>query len=295
MTMLLLERFVNGGAWIEIILLSFYASLLINKMKNPSLSSKWRKYSWAIFSILFFTQLIIGLFGFDRFLMTGELHFPIPSMIVAGPIYRLELSFMPILFLSTIVLSGPAWCSHFCYFGALDNLSASIKKFDNKKVNNALKFSILIIVVFTAIALRTFNVPINYTVIIASTFGIIGFLIITLLSSRKGSMVHCTNYCIIGTVIMYLKYISPFRMYIDSSCTECGNCTKFCKYSSLLVKNIKEKKPGKTCTLCGDCINTCSSNSIRYKLFNFSHNTSRNIYLIVTISIHVIFLGVARI
>lgn len=48
-------------------------------------------------------------------------------MILAGPIYRGHISVMTILFLSTVVLSGPAWCSHLCYFGAIDNLAASGK------------------------------------------------------------------------------------------------------------------------------------------------------------------------
>ena len=34
---------------------------------------------------------------------------PIPAMILAGPLYRGEGFFMPLLFLSTIFFVGPAW------------------------------------------------------------------------------------------------------------------------------------------------------------------------------------------
>jgi hypothetical protein len=40
--------------------------------------------------------------------MSGKLHLPVPMMILAGPIYRGHLSVMSILFVSTVVLSGPA-------------------------------------------------------------------------------------------------------------------------------------------------------------------------------------------
>jgi len=41
-------------------------------------------------------------------------------MILAGPAYRREIGFMTWLFLSTIILNGPALCSHLCYMVSLD-------------------------------------------------------------------------------------------------------------------------------------------------------------------------------
>ena len=72
----------------------------------------------------FFGQLALGIFADPIFLMTGKLHLPIPAVILAGPLYRFEGLFMPILFISTLLLSGPAWCSQLCYFGAFDAWSA---------------------------------------------------------------------------------------------------------------------------------------------------------------------------
>ncbi|MCK4805032.1 MAG: hypothetical protein KAT88_10750, partial [Spirochaetes bacterium] len=102
---ILLERFIKGGGWIEILLLSVYASFVIHRMKDPDNVAYWRRLTWAAFSAVFFLQLIIGLFGFERFLMTGRLHFPIPALIILGMMYRMKISFMPVLFISTVVLS----------------------------------------------------------------------------------------------------------------------------------------------------------------------------------------------
>ena len=109
--MILAERFLKGSGWVEIFLISCYGAFVVNKMQDPLNVPQWRRITWTTFSLVFFTQLIIGLSGFDKFLMTGKLHLPIPMMILAGPIYRGQLSVMTILFLSTVIITGPAWLS----------------------------------------------------------------------------------------------------------------------------------------------------------------------------------------
>ena len=54
----------------------------------------------------------------------GEMHLPVPALILAGPLYRGEGFFMLFLFLSTVLIVGPAWCSWLCYVGAWDNVSS---------------------------------------------------------------------------------------------------------------------------------------------------------------------------
>src|SRR5665647_2019891 len=173
--MLLAERFLKGSGWVEILLISCYGAFIVNKMKDPMNVPKWRKISWTTFSLVFFTQLIIGLSGFDKFLMTGKLHLPIPMMILAGPIYRGQLSVMTILFLSTIILTGPAWCSQLCYFGAFDNLASGGKT--SKEIlryKGAIKTTILALVITMALILRWLNVSLLVSTFIAIGFGIVG-------------------------------------------------------------------------------------------------------------------------
>jgi polyferredoxin len=66
--------------------------------------------------------------------MTGELHLPIPALILAGPVYRGEGLFMPVLYTVTILLVGPAWCSWLCYIGAWDDFAARRRKGGSRPV-----------------------------------------------------------------------------------------------------------------------------------------------------------------
>ena len=294
--MLLAERFFEGAGWIEILLISIYGAFVAYKMQDPVNVPKWRKITWTIFSIVFFTQLIIGLSGFEKFLMTGKLHLPIPMMIIAGPIYRAQLSVMTILFLSTVILTGPAWCSHLCYFGAFDNLASGGKTSrEVLKHKGAIKSTILILVIAMAIILRWLNVSMLLATIIAVVFGLTGISIMILISVKRKKMVHCVMYCPVGTVVNVFKHVNPFRMYIDKSCTLCMQCTRFCKYDALNPVDIKNSKPSITCTLCGDCLAGCHHNSIKYKFLNMKPENARNLYLILTISLHAACIALARI
>jgi len=122
--MLLFDRLLPGVGWLEIFGLSLYGAIVVDKMQDPKTAQAMRLRIWTLFSLVFFGQLALGLTVSPVFLMSGELHIPVPAMILAGPVYRGEGLFMPILFLATVVLVGPAWCSHLCYFGAWDNVAA---------------------------------------------------------------------------------------------------------------------------------------------------------------------------
>jgi ferredoxin-type protein NapH len=293
---ILLERFIPGGGWFEIAAIAFYGGFVAYKMQNPVNVPRWRQLTWTIFSTVFFLQLIIGLSGFDKFLMTGKLHLPIPLMIISGPIYRGQTSVMTILFLSTVFLAGPSWCSHLCYFGAFDRLASSGKT-KRAKIKNklAIKSTIFFLVIAVTILLRWFNVPSLWATISGIAFGIIGIGVMIFVSRKQGKMVHCSLYCPIGSAVNVLKYANPFRMYIDSACNLCMKCTSFCKYDALSPQDVKNKKPSYSCTLCGDCLSGCKDNSIKYKYLNLNPTASRNLYLFLTITLHAVFLALARI
>lgn len=294
---ILLERFVKGGGWMEILIIGLYGAFIAYKIQDVKQSAKWRKISWTIFTIVFFSQLTLGLIGFEKFLMTGELHLPIPMMIMSGPLFRGELSIMTFLFLSTLILTGPAWCSQLCYFGAIDNLSAQKKKPARGRIKNrtALKFTFLFIIITVTLVLRWLNISLLISTFIAVAFGIGGILVILFISNKKGKMIHCLTWCPIGTIVSYGKYINPFRMYIDSSCTLCMKCTNYCKYDALNPVDIESGKPSVTCTYCGDCLSACHVNSIKYKFFRMKPENARRLYLFLTISFHAIFLAMGRI
>ncbi len=293
----LLDRFIPGLGWFQIAVIAVYAGIITHQLLKEKNIAKTRIRIWSLFSIVFFSQFIAGILISDIFLMTGKLHIPIPAVILAGPVYRGEGFFMPVLFLSTIILTGPAWCSYLCYFGAMDGVAASGKKkpLFPKESWKTLRLFITILIIITAIILRVIKASPFIAITGAIIFGAAGILVTFLISRKKGFMGHCSYYCPIGLISNILGKISPFRIKIDSSCNSCMACIPACRYNALSVKNIATGSAGFNCTLCGDCIDSCSSHSINYKFFKLSPEKSRTLFTVIIAVVHAVFMGIARI
>jgi NAD-dependent dihydropyrimidine dehydrogenase PreA subunit len=294
--MLLLERFAPGFGWLEAMALAAYGAFLADRIRNPATQTAWRIRAWRIFSAVFFAQLLLGLSGLDRFLMTGELHLPVPALIAAGPLYRGEGLFMAILLLATVTLVGPAWCSHLCYIGAWDDAMARTRKKAGWYRNEPLRIGITILVIAVAIALRTAGFGWVTAALLAGLFGLVGVAVMVVFSRRRGSMVHCTVYCPIGWAVNWLGKLNPFRIRIDPiACTECMVCARVCRYSALELSDIRAGKPSLTCTLCTDCVSDCPQSTIRVTFPGLSAASAHSLFTILIVSLHTVFLGVARI
>ena len=295
--MLLADRFVYGSGLLEVVILALYAGFITWKILNPSESSKWRIRIWTFFSVVFFSQFLLGIFVSDIFLMSGKLHVPVPMVIMAGPVFRGEGFFMPILLLSTIILVGPAWCSHLCYIGSWDAIASNSKKRPVGTVGNRfiIRFVIIIVLISAALILRFSGTAPVYAAYFAIAFGIIGVLIMIVLSRSKGLMVNCLAWCPIGVFTTILGRISPFRISFNDTCSSCGVCTLSCRYDSLRPSDISRKKPDLTCTLCGDCISSCRGKSLQYSFGPFSGDRVRTFFIVLTVVTHSVFLGLARI
>lgn len=294
--MLLFERLFAGGGYIQIAAIAFFAAVLCSNMLQPERSGRWRRISWSLFSAVFFLQLILGIAVDKIFLMTGDLHLPVPALIISGPLYRGELSVMTLIFLSAVLLSGPAWCSQYCYFGAIDSAFAG-KGTASSPVRNrlAMKNSFLFLSIAAALLLRVAGAGQAMALTAGVATGIAGLIIIAVISRRKGKMIHCTVWCPVGTLVSYLKYINPFRMKIEESCTSCMRCTSICRYDALRREDIAKRRPGMTCTLCGDCVTTCKFSSITYRFPGLGPDTARKLYVTVTVVIYSLVLAMARI
>jgi polyferredoxin len=250
--------------------------------------------------VVFFAQLGLGLAGMETMLMTEELHLPVPALIVAGPVYRGEGLFMPILYTTTILLVGPAWCSWLCYIGAWDDWAAGRKKGARhhpvpKWATHILRPAILLLIVGTALLLRWYNAPVGLAFGLALGFGLAGVGVMVFLSSRTGYMIHCTVVCPIGLISNLAGRISPWRLRIDSGCTRCGQCSRTCRYSALEKQDLENGRPGLPCTLCGDCVGQCPNGLIGYRFPGLNPKQARIAFIILIVSIHTLFLGVARI
>lgn len=298
--MIILDRFIPGSGMTEIVFLGIYSGFITELFLTLKNTSKLRVRIWAGFSVVFFLQFILGISGIDQFLMTGNLHIPVPAVIVGGPIFRGNGFFMVILFFITIAAAGPAWCSYFCYFGAWDNVAARKVKRTEKcgsilARNILIRILILAIIVLTAYLFRIFSFSEIAAASAAICFGFIGLIIMRVSSAKRGVMMHCTSYCPVGLIGALAGKISPFRIRIEKTCSSCMACSKVCRYGALGNNEIISHKPGLTCTLCGDCVNVCHNNSIHYNFYGLSPKTARALFTVIVVSIHAVFLGFARI
>ncbi|MBM4396233.1 MAG: [Fe-S]-binding protein [Deltaproteobacteria bacterium] len=302
--MLLAERFVPGAGWVEAAALAIWAAVLARRMLDPRRSGRWRRRAWTLFSAVFFGQLVIGLAGVGECLMTGDLHLPVPALIVAGPIWRGgEGLFMPILFLATVVLVGPAWCSHLCYLGAWDGFAAiggvgrtGRRPFPAPRRRPFAQAGIAAAVVATALVLRLGGAPPALATGLAAAFGIGGVIVMIASSRRTRRMDHCTTWCPVGLVATLLgRALSPWRMRLAPGCDGCGSCAVVCRYDALRPEHVRSGRPGPSCTLCGDCVRPCRGRFVEYRLPGLGPDASRALFLVLVSSLHAIFLGVARI
>lgn len=297
MDILLAERFFPGTGWIEITLLALYAAWITEKMLDKQISSQVRTRIWLLFSGVFFAQFLLGLAGFEKFLMTGSLHLPIPAMILAGPIFRGARFFMPILFGGTLLLAGPAWCSHLCYVGAWDNLFSRMRKRPQVFWEGwrRARLYVPVLIAVAALVFRLFGVTSDIVTFIAVGYGLGGLALMVFLSRKKGSMIHCILYCPIGVLADILGKISPFRIRFTKDCDGCGACRSSCRYLALEPDDIERRKPGLSCTLCGDCLTVCPKDALRYGFFGLKALSARTVFVTLVVILHAVFLGVARI
>jgi ferredoxin len=298
--LLLADRYFPGWGWLEIMALGLYAQWMGGLMLAPKGHRTWRPRIWAGFSAVFFGQLVLGLSGMDAMLMTGTLHLPVPVLIAAGPVFRGDGFFMLILFGVTVLLVGPAWCSHLCYIGAWDD---AMSRRGARPAPSAMlrrlsvlgRGAALVLAIGTALILRVNGVPGSTAILFAAAFGLAGVGVMALVSRRLGVMAHCTAYCPMGLAANVLGKISPWRVRIGSECTGCGACFTRCRYGALDAGRLALGAPAISCTACGDCVSACAHGQIGYHFPGLSPRTARTVFIIVVVSLHAVFLGVARI
>jgi NAD-dependent dihydropyrimidine dehydrogenase PreA subunit len=295
--LLLGERFLPASGPVWIALFALYGGLLAAWMLDGP-TARIRSRIWTMFSAAFFGQLLLGLAGWEKFLMTGKLHLPVPALILSGPLYRGEGFFMPILLAASLLLVGPAWCSHLCYIGAWDDRLARLHEGRPKPLPAwapRLRWALLAAAVAAPLTLRALGVGWTWALGLAAVFGLAGVGVMALASRTSGTMVHCTAWCPIGLMNNLIGRVLPWRVSIDSTCTGCGLCAKACRYNALTRADLERKRPGLTCSLCGDCLPRCPHGHLGYSFPGLNRDRARQAFITLVTALHAVFLAVARI
>lgn len=294
--MILAERFLAGGGWWEAGLLAFYAGWLADRLREPRRVKQLRPTVWLLFSVVFFTQLLVGMAGVDELLMSGELHLPVPALIAAGPLFRGGGLFMATLFAASVLVAGPAWCSWLCYIGAWDDRFARTRKRPGSLPawRRHFRWIVLVVVFAAAFLLGRLGVGTVAAGWLAAGFGLVGVAVMATWSRRSGHMAHCTAWCPMGWVATRLGKVSPWRLRIADGCTDCGACTTACRYDALYPADVLRRVPGEACTLCGDCLSRCPTGSIEYRWLRADPERVRRAFFVLVASLHAVWLGVAR-
>lgn len=294
--MLLAERFWPGGGWLEASLLAAYAGFAATALLDRRRSSRVRRLLWGLFSAVFFAQLVLGLLGVPGMLMSGVLHLPVPALIAAGPLFRGEGFFMLILFCATLVLVGPAWCSHLCYIGAWDAGCAQTRRapWPAPAWMRRARFALAGLVFAGAWLMGRAGVSPVLAASLAGGFGLVGVGLMLGVSRRAGYMAHCAGYCPMGALAGVLGKISPWRLTLGDKCTACGVCSRACRYDALRPEDLDARRPGPSCTLCRDCLTACPRSQMRLTLWGRSAAWAEPAFVALAAALHACFLGVAR-
>lgn len=295
--LLLADRFLPGSGILEMVLVAIYGAVICGLLLDRKKARRVRPRIWALFSALFFGQLILGLVGVDRMLMTGDLHLPVPALILAGPLFRGSGYFMLILFTVSVLLVGPAWCSHLCYIGAWDDRMSRIGRSAPRALPRWVKpmrWALAATVFAVASGLRLAGMSVFIAAWAAALFGLCGVAVMVLFSSRSGTMVHCSTYCPLGLAGNLLGRLSPWRLRISDACTRCGACLRVCRYNALSPERLEMGSPALSCSLCRDCTTVCSHGAMKLTLPYVSPILSVQIFVVLLATLHAVFIAVAR-
>ena len=293
--LLVLERFLPQWGSLQLALAGMWAALAagwLSSKKSPQL----RMRLWRLFSLVFFAQLVLGLLLESRFLLSGQLHLPVPGLIAAAPVYRGGGWFMLGLFTFSTLLAGAAWCSHLCYFGVWDTVAASGRKaVPPPRWMSRLRLVFFGLMLAVPAVLRLSGAPTGVAVALGLALGLLLLPVAVLLSRRYGSACYCLAVCPLGLVANWLGKIAPWRIRRTDACMHCLACIRVCRYGALTPERLKEGRPGPGCTLCRDCLSVCRHGGLAVTLYGKTCGAAESSFVVLLSIMHTVFLAVARV
>ena len=247
-------------------------------------------------------RFLLGVTVASSLLMTGRLHVPVPFMMISGPVYRGEGIFMLALFSVSVLLAGSAWCSHLCYFGVWDCLSAASSRRKGRPVKGGKglrdwRWAALAAAVGTPLLLSLWGLPVEYALAVALAAAFLAPLAWRM-SAAGGVREYCSRFCPMGLAAGLLGRLSPWRMLVKETCTGCMQCAAACR-DLAISREGGACRISRRCTLCRDCISRCSHGALGLGMagpFSSVPSARADMYFVTLVSVmHVVFLATARV
>ena len=322
--LLVLERFFPQWGSLQLGLAGVWAALAAGWLSGKK-SPQARMRLWRLFSIVFFAQLVLGLLLESRFLLSGQLHLPVPGLIAAAPVYRGGGWFMLGLFSFSTLLAGAAWCSHLCYFGAWDATAAkacaggphgltripqpadadhSAAGLPAVQVTPRraptwlphLRLIMLRLTLSIPLLLRFAGAPVEAALSCGLLLGLLALPASLLVSRKAGYAAYCRGLCPLGLLAKWLGRIAPWRVRRTGSCRRCMACVRVCRQDAM-GDPASTSAPNADCNLCRDCVSVCPQRALSVTFYGLpgSQAWASPTFVAVLAALHAAFLAMARI
>ena len=322
-----LERFFPQWGSLQLALAGVWAAFAAGWLSSKK-SPQARMRLWRLFSIVFFAQLILGLLLESRFLLSGQLHLPVPGLIAAAPIYRGGGWFMLALFSFATLLAGAAWCSHLCYFGVWDATAAKACAGSQRgitRLNTAaqptadptnpavhpaqppiarrapawlpyLRLAMLALTLGIPLVLRLGGAPAETALACGLLLGLLALPASMLVSRKAGYAAYCRGLCPLGLLAKWLGRLAPWRVRRTGSCRRCMACVRVCRQDAM-GDPATTSTPNADCNLCRDCVAVCPQKALSVTVYGLpgSQKWAGPAFVAILAALHAAFLAMARI
>ncbi len=248
--------------WILLAAVTLYGALLAERLVNARRHAPIRRLAFRLFSIVFLFQFFWGVFLSSAWLFGGEAALPHPAFLLLAPVGAVKGVHLFALWALSLLVAGPAFCSHLCWLGTWDHFAASRKGTPSPRAfpRARLMTGGALLAAYFACALL---LPRQISVSLGFLFALGSVLVMILGSRRRRTPLQCGLVCPLGALTGALSRISIFRIEKASGKHLPADA---CPYGQFTPSPARGRLP-EGCTLCGDCLDRASSYDLRMRLF----------------------------